>query len=79
MVKALCPVCEGDWANPAIIRKFEKAVFLCRECDSMWWGDEDIKPESAKEVSAVLEDLGLPPTTDEICFLTDAEVEQRPL
>jgi len=45
----------------------------------MWWGDEDIKPESAKEVSAVLEDLGLPPTTDEICFLTDAEVEQRPL
>jgi len=78
MVKTLCPVCEGDWANPAVIRKFEMAVFLCRECDSIWWGGEDIKPEKAKEVSSVLEDLDLPPTTDEIYFLTDGEVEQLP-
>ena len=78
MVKTSCPVCGGDWANPAVLRKIEKNVFLCRECDSMWWGDEDIKPESAKDISVVLEDLNLPPTTDEIYFLTDTEVEKLP-
>lgn len=36
-MKIQCPRCEEGWINKALVRKTNKHIFICPECDAVWF------------------------------------------
>lgn len=66
-----CRVCDehGDLLR-ARIKKTQKEVIVCSECDSLWEANiEELDSSSFSDVSNLLENCGLSPAWDELDIL----------
>lgn len=53
----ICPRCNQGWV--AIERNFEKTIYICDECESMWLDKNNISKEIAIYFPEYIQNLGL--------------------
>ncbi len=61
-----CPYCDEGELYTAIIKKLEKKIYICEECDSIWTTD-DISDETGSNFSSYMESEGLEALWSELC------------
>lgn len=62
----LCPRCQqGDVAKTQI-KRTEKEIYVCEECEAAWFSQEEIGNSPFFDFGTYMDEIGLPPTWDEL-------------
>jgi uncharacterized protein (DUF983 family) len=64
--KMICPRCEQGDIAIATITKTGQSVYVCEECEAMWFAKNDIGPSSFVDFGTYMEEIGLLPLWDEL-------------
>lgn len=57
-MKMQCPRCEQGWLNKVMVKKTGKEIFICEECDAIWFCLESIEYCTFNYFSAYMERQG---------------------
>lgn len=65
MKPKICPFCEQDYIYRYFIEKTKEEVFLCPECDSLWFNQKDIGSPRGSNYEDAFNERGIEPTWDD--------------
>ena len=68
-----CPRCDQGWISKATVRKKEKTVFVCEECEATWLASPQRAPNSWQDMSQHLESIGVSPAWTELEIIPEKE------
>ncbi|WP_225930123.1 hypothetical protein [Pseudomonas botevensis] len=70
-VQMICPRCQQDYIAQARIKVTETVIFICPECDSIWFGLEKIGRMPFLDYGTYMEGIGLSGLWDELEILVE--------
>lgn len=65
----ICPRCEQGELFKAMIRKNNRIIFICNECDAIWFSFNDIGSSPWLDFGTYMEEQGLSPLWNELMDL----------
>jgi hypothetical protein len=72
MPRPWCPMCDQGWVVPATVNVTGQAIWVCDECDALWFGEEPPSRECYDTLGSLLSKLGLPELWTQITLRPDA-------
>ncbi|WP_053360765.1 hypothetical protein [Bacillus sp. FJAT-27251] len=62
-----CPFCDGQGiVHRAEVKKLNRTIFICDECDTIWLDGIEINEENARRFDQFMSEHGLPPLWSEL-------------
>ncbi len=62
----ICPYCEQGSILKARVKKNNKIIYICDECDTVWESIEEISDRSGKSINMFMQEIGCEPYWDEL-------------
>lgn len=66
-----CPRCEQGEIKKAIIKKTKVQIYICDECDAIWFSQDKLGDSDFLDFGKYLQSLELPPLWKELSVLSE--------
>jgi len=64
--KKWCPRCDQGWVCSALIIPLKKNIYICDECDAIWFEENKIENTNFEDFTTYMETHKLPGTWDQL-------------
>jgi hypothetical protein len=73
MNRTWCPGCNQGWVVRATVKHTDQAVWICKECESLWFSAESIGRDEARNFVNEMRARGLSGLWHEVEYVNDDE------
>lgn len=61
-----CPRCDQGSVDQYRVLSTQSVIWVCDECEALWWSREDVGVSSFADLSVVLESMGVRASWDQL-------------